>query len=744
MRIKQEEYIIKRHDRMKMDDLLSDETIFSLANGSLGTRGHFAEGYGTDDFPITLLNGFYNKYPLRYEENYTGFAQQGQMIVTLPDASFIQLITDDGKIDLKHAKLVSLKRKLHMRQGFTERCATYITKNNHHFYIKEQKVVVSNRNQIVIKLSVSSPDYAGPLKINSYLRMPKIRYIYNNDPRLPDIRRNLELTELKSLDKVAYLKAITTNTKQKINVSVTHDIDVIFREEHEAIIGSYDTNLSPEKPFEMTKYALYTTPKVEKRFHRKVDKVADFIYPIDQYIKEETTNRKKFWANSPIYISDKDLEMALRYNVYQLHLNAGKHNETHIAAKGITGEGYEGHYFWDTEAYMVPYFILTNPNKARKILKYRYLTLDQSRREARNLGVNRGAKIAWRTINGMESSAYFLAGSAQIHINSDVALAYRNYYYATNDKDFMIKYGMEVILETALFLLDYGFFDDQNQFHIYQVTGPDEYTVLVNDNYYTNLVAKQHFKFAYEFASTYQNELTEVFNKVNINMQTLELFMQASRNMTLLIDEKRNINKQDASFLDKKDYDLSRIPREHFPLLLSYHPIDLYRHQIIKQADGILALVLQEHVDENIYLNSFNYYLQRTTHDSSLSRCIYGIAGYKLGQSELAYDYFKKVCDLDFRDSHNRTQHGLHVANLGGSYLVLAYGLLGLRFKEVLTLNPVKQSQLNKIKTKIKYLGSDIWIELTSSYVKLKTNKPIQVSIFDKIYDLEQTLKIKL
>jgi alpha,alpha-trehalose phosphorylase len=257
-------------------------------------------------------------------------------------------------------------------------------------------------------------------------------------------------------------------------------------------------------------------------------------------------------------------------------------------------------------------------------------------------------------------------------------------------------------------------------------------------------MAKLHFKFAYEFAMKYADQLNEVFTKVNINFQTLEMFNQASNHMTLLVDEKKKIIKQDASFLDKKNYDLSKIPRENFPLLLSYHPMDLYRHQIIKQADAVLALVLQKDVDEEIYRNSFNYYLKRTTHDSSLSRCIHSIAGYHLGYEDLAYDYFKMVCDLDFRDSHNRTQHGLHVANLGGSYLTMVYGLFGLRFDDILSLNPAKQTHLSSIKTKIKYLGADIWLELTPTTFKLKTNKPIDVSIYGQKHHLEQTLKIKL
>ncbi len=744
MRINHEEYIIKRNQRMGLEDLLSDETIFSLANGSLGTRGHFAEGYGTDDFPITLLNGFYNKYPLRYEENYTGFPQRGQTIVTLPDASFIQIVTADGKIDLSHANLISLERSLDMRKGYTKRIAKYKTKKKHIFTIEELKLVASNRNEIVTKLKISTENYQGPLEIRSYLRMPILKYMINEDPRLPDTRRHLELIDLNSDNQVAYLKARTTVTRQRINVSMTHDIPMNYEKMDEAVIGYYQTEISQNHSFEMTKYALYTTPSVQKNIHTKVGKIQDFAYSFDKFLSEETTNRKTFWNNSPIYLSDKDVETALRYNVYQLHLNAGKHTETHIAAKGITGEGYEGHYFWDTESYMLPYFILTNPNKARKLLLYRYKTLDQSRREARNLGINRGAKIAWRTIDGSESSAYFLAGSAQIHINSDVALAFKHYLDATGDLKFILEYGIEVVLETALFLLEYGFFGADNKFHIYQVTGPDEYTTLVNDNYYTNSIAKKHFMFAYEFASAYSHEINDVLTKININQQTLDQFMQAAQHMTLLIDENRHMIKQDDSFLDKKDYDLSRIPRENFPLLLSYHPMDLYRHQIIKQADGILALVVDDERDLELYKNSFDYYLKRTTHDSSLSRCIYGIAAYRLGYEDIGFDYFNKVCDLDFRDSHNRTQHGLHVANLGGSYLMLIYGLFGFRFDKVLTLNPVKQTKMTLIRTKIKYQKRDIWLTLTPDSIKIKTNKPLDMMIIEKTYHVEKEISIDL
>ena len=224
-------------------------------------------------------------------------------------------------------------------------------------------------------------------------------------------------------------------------------------------------------------------------------------------------SRKSFWDKTYIDISDVEIEQALRYNLYQLNQSASTNHHMHIAAKGISGEGYEGHFFWDTEVYMLPFFILTDPKKAKELLLYRYFKLDESRNEARQLGIKRGAKIPWRTINGKEASPYFLAGSAQVHINSDISLAIINYYHATRDIDFMFKYGLEIILETALFLLSYGHFKD-DKFHIFNVTGPDEYTVLVNDNYYTNKAAKEHFKFASEFIEKHKKDIQTVLEKI--------------------------------------------------------------------------------------------------------------------------------------------------------------------------------------------------------------------------------------
>jgi len=743
MNYKKEHFIVTRENRLKLEDLLSDETIFSLANGTLGTRGHFIEGYGTSDDPITLMNGFYNQYPFRYEENYEGFPQLGQTIVNLPDGSYVKIEIADDVIDLSHMDLVSIKRTLNMLQGTSYREVRYISEKGYIFDLVEKKMVTSKRNLIVTKLDISSPNYQGDIKLLSYLRLPAIRYVENNDPRLPNTRKHLELVDIDHEEKYAFIYAKTTNTSLFINAAITHDIEFKYEIENDEIIGLHQKRLDKNETLSFTKYTYYTSSLTHKQHQKDIKDINKMCNPFESYLDEERKAREAFWNSAQVEVSDDEINQALRYNLYQLSQSASTNYHMHIAAKGISGEGYEGHFFWDTETYMLPFFILTDPKKARELLLFRYYTLDEARKEAKHLGCHRGAKIPWRTINGKEASPYFPAGSAQVHINSDIALAIINYYYATQDDDFMIKYGMEVIIETALFLLDYGHFKD-DKFHIYNVTGPDEYTVLVNDNYYTNNAAQKHFKFAYDFINKHKSLLKDVLIKTNFTDDDLNLLKKAYQNMTLLVDEKLNIIKQDDSFLDKKDINISTLDKDKFPLLLYYHPLFIYRYQLIKQADAVLALVLFNELEDDVFKNSFEYYLKRTTHDSSLSKCIYGIAAYQIGKTDLGYEYFKRVAELDFRDSHNRTQHGLHVANLGGSYLMLLYGILGFRFKEIFELNPVYQTQIEAFETSVQYQKSTIKINVDQNILKLEVNRPIKMNIHKETIEIKKYFEYKI
>lgn len=737
-RREQQDNFIIISSKKDMATILSDETIFSQANGVLGTRNHFIEGYGKQDYPQTYINGFYNTYPFHYEENYQQFPQVGQTIVNLPDTSHTQMSFNEKKIDLLNCQMQHVSRTLDMKKGLVKRESEYHISDDNVINIIEEKLVPYNENLIISRVTIHT-SLSGVLELKSILRMPLIKQETNNDPRLSSAKKHLNLVKIGLLDQSGYIIAQTTESKLKVISAIHHDINMEYQIEDGQLFAYQRFNMNPYESIQFTKYSVYISDLTSKNLKEDLIKELNTIQPFEYYLKKEVRNKEKFWEHTHLELSDKLLEKALRYNIYQLNLSGGKNSKMHIAAKGISGEGYEGHYFWDTETYMLPFFILTQPDRAKVLLKYRYDKLDEAREEAKNLGCTRGAKIPWRTINGKESSPYYPAGSAQIHINSDIALAFINYYHATKDDEFINRYGVEVLLETALFYLEYGHFKD-NHFHLDNVTGPDEYTTIVNDNYYTNRMAKMHLEFIYDYVTKNMDKLSSLLKKLGITQDDLNQMNLAASQMTLLINEKDRIIEQDQTFMKKKELDITKLSRDQFPLLLHHHPLFIYRHQVLKQADAVLAMVLMDDQPRDIYQNTFDYYLKRTTHDSSLSKGIYGIAAYKLGRHQLAYEYFKEVSELDLIDQRKHTRYGLHLANLGGSYLMLIYGVLGLRMNSILTINPVEQDELPHYKLNFTYQGAKMVVEHENKMITISTDKPIKLKVYGNIVDVEKIL----
>lgn len=733
--------IIRRDNRLSYDERIVDETILHQANGVLGSRGHFIEGYGEYDYPQTYINGFYNTYPFTYEENYKQFPQEGQTIVNLPDASTIDLRTEDGRINLTEMRLIALERALNMGDGTTKRVATYESRHRHKFILTEEKIVPTNHLMVISRLSVESVNYHGSLAVTSILKMPGIKPKITHDPRIAHGMTHLELKEIHVASDFGFLCAETNRTKLPVTALITHDQPMTYGIEFDQVLGKKTINLSPGESFVITKYQIYDETFCNDDAIKTFEPIIKKLRPFDAYVTDERSVKQSFWDHAYIEVDDYDLNQALLYNVYQLSSSGGKDEFRSIAAKAISGDGYEGHYFWDTEAYMHPFFTLTDHERARNLIMYRYHHLEEAKQEAVNLGASRGAKIPWRTINGNESSPYYPAGSAQIHINSDIAHAIITYYYQTKDDAFMKDYGIELLFETALFLLDWGHFH-QGLFHLYGVTGPDEYTALVNDNYYTNKMAQAHFRFTHDYIMAHKLELEPLLNRIGVMAHDLDLMMDAATSMALYKDEKTGVILQDAEFMHKKEWDIDSIPKEKFPILLHHHPLHIYKHQILKQADAMVALVFHDDVDLDTYEKTLAYYLKRTTHDSSLSKCIYGIALYKVGQDALAKTYFKAVAELDLFDMKKHTAHGLHAANLGGSYLMLAYGLFGIRMNEVLVINPAKQTSISRASMRLNYLGSMVHLQLEDGKIYIESNQKITINLMGETVIIDSKCQV--
>lgn len=430
------------------------------------------------------------------------------------------------------------------------------------------------------------------------------------------------------------------------------------------------------------------------RCHRTLDRA--FEEGVERQYEEQREWLTAFWERSDVEVPGHDhLQQAIRWNLFQVAQASARAEGVGIPAKGVTGSGYSGHYFWDAEIYVLPFLTYTSPDYARNALRFRHSLLDAARRRADEMSQS-GALFPWRTINGEEASAFYAAGTAQYHIDADIAYALTQYYLATGDEDFMVRQGIDILVETARMWVDLGFWRDEEigTFHIHGVTGPDEYTTVVNDNLFTNVMARFNLRAAAYAVSRLAErdgpEYERMMRRLNLDPQEVEDWKRAARNMAIPYDEALGVHPQDQHFLEREVWDLENTPLEKRPLLLNYHPLVIYRFQVIKQADVVLAMYLQgNHFTYDQKRANFEYYDPITTGDSTLSAVVQSIIAAEVGYRDLAYRYFLAALFVDLADRHRNATDGVHVASTGGVWSILASGFGGFRDHEgTYTLDP--------------------------------------------------------
>ncbi|MGI2328948.1 glycoside hydrolase family 65 protein [Planococcus sp. YIM B11945] len=702
-------------------NLLINESLLSLGNGYLGVRGNFEEGYKEDFKSIrgAYINAFHDETEINYGEKLYGFPGTQQKILNVIDAQTVQIYLDEERFSVFEGETLFCERNLHMDAGFAERIVHWISPKGKEVKISFKRLVsFTTKELFAIDITVEPISPIHQVKFVSSINGDVSNFVDKEDPRLASGHaKRLHVTDVRQDGRISLVKDTTYVTKLEVACASSSIID---SEKH-----TYDSKLTDAQieetflcdstaPIRFTKYNVYTDTL------RHGEAVAEEAVQIlqqqqsktfEDLLAEQRTYLDKYWAIADVAIDgDEQVQEGIRFNLYHLLQSVGKDPASNIAAKGLSGEGYEGHYFWDTEIYIFPVFLMTNPAIAKNLLLHRYSILDSARQRAKEMGHEKGALFPWRTITGSESSAFFPAGTAQYHISADIAYSYIQYYLATKDEDFLKNYMAEVLFETARLWADAGHMQN-GQFRIDSVTGPDEYTCVVNNNYYTNAMAKHNLLWAskvYGLLKEADNEsLKQLASQLELTETEVSVWQSAGDNMYLPYDETLGINAQDDSFLQKARWDLKNTPTEKFPLLLNYHPLTLYRYQVLKQADTVLAhFLLEDEQDFETIKNSYDYYEQITTHDSSLSSCVHSIMASKLGYQEKAYDYFSETARLDLENTHKNTKDGLHMANMGGTWLGIVYGFAGLRLKESgLSLAPNLPAEWNSLTFQLQYQG---------------------------------------
>ena len=706
--------------QLNLQQLQKDETIFHVANGYLGKKAVFSEGYGFTHKRGVYVNGFYNTYPYHYEENATQFPQFGKTIVALPDASLLTFRINNIGLNQKEMEHVYTERIFDLEKGLTLRKTTYLSPTNQQFLIEETVYAHQQAFQhIHIQVSVTSLTEDVTCDIKHFITMPYIQESNVRDPRVAYEKQHIKhlLTDLKHQE-----YHVETLSKQfQCVLGYETNVMMQYNVEEDNVIGTYSCELKKNVAQTIDLHLSYRCNHIE-------------IQDLDEHdFNTHLDAMSSFWKHNIIQFEHQDMQHIMDYHMYQLYHAGGIDNKLSIAAKGLSGEGYEGHYFWDTEIYMLPFFIFNFPHKAKTLLEHRMLFLNEAREEALNMHVKRGIKIPWRSIDGTETSPYFLAGSAQLHINSDVAYAMIMYVETTGDTSILINGGFRFLVELALYIYDYGFFNDTG-FHLMNVTGPDEYTTLVDDNYYTNQMAVFHFQYILKHFKDYHRLVDDL-----ISEEDIKNLRKAHDTMCVHYDQNLHLYLQDASHHTRKPLEAGILPNHGAPLMLKYHPHFIYRHQVLKQADSVAADILLNKYD-TFFKNGFHYYLNMTSHDSSLSKCMYGIGAFQLGEEKIAETFFKDTLYLDIEDHKSHTKNGLHMANIGGSYLMVLKGIFGVHTFERLSLSPTPLTSTKGVSISFFYHNIRVNIKLLEHTFNVTVSSPLKVKVYDHEYDIQDVM----
>ena len=731
------------------------ETLFALGNGMLGTRG--TSSYRHGDFPAdcegTYINGAYVSEQIHYDESAYGFARFNNKMLQVADSKGISLFTEDEQA---FAVKEVLSRGLNMKTGVFEESLLLATTSGQEIKLHTQRFVCQHNAHLMVNAFTVEPlSFSGAVTLVSAIENNLAKSEGSDDPRVGDlsVAKNLSLIASETNEQLAYQLQQLDLPNSLVCHAVSHSFDgkVEFAGGQPGDVSGltcrYQLNLNGEKlSFCKYSYISHAFVETESKEEQAAALIRQAQSELEQavalgctsHLQQHSRLMGEFWQNSDIEITGNgDHQKAIRLNMLHLYMSAGRDGQRNIGAKGLTGPGYDGHYFWDSEIYIIPYFIYTQPEIARSLLSFRFSGLDKARKRALEMGHPHGALFPWRTIGGEECSSYFPAGTAQYHINAAVAYAVRHYFSATRDWDFIWNEGAELVFESARLWPSLGHFNQARggQFCLDLVTGPDEYTALVNNNYYTNVMAKIHLAFACDLARQMGQQAPEnyqrLLEKLQLGEDELVQWQSIADNMYLPHDDKLDISPQDDSFLAKKPWDFAGTPKDKYPLLLNFHPLVIYRHQVLKQADVILANFLQDDmVPLSLKKNNLAFYEPLTTHDSTLSACTHSIAYSEVGEREQAYHYFEETVMTDLANLHKNSHYGVHTAAMAGSWMCITQGFAGLRVRDgKACFNPFLPKSWQGVSFKLRLLGCQLKVSMTGEKVsyQLLTGKSLRL-----------------
>ena len=735
---------------LDLDVLAQSESIFALSNGHIGLRGNLDEG-DPHGLPGTYLNSMYEVRPLPYAEAGYGYPDSGQTVINVTNGKIIRLLVDDEPFDIRYGTLHSHERVLDLRAGTLTRTVDWSSPVGARVKVTSVRMVsLTQRAIVAISYTVEPVDQKLRVVLQSELvtneEMPK----RGNDPRLAAIlEAPLVSEEHQTYDGTPSRVVLVHRTRAsqlRMAAGMSHVISgpekMGSRTESYPDLGrsTVATELGPGEQLRIVKFLGYGWSSQRSR-PALIDQVAGALAAAeltgwDGLLAEQRAYLDEFWDGADVEVDgDAEVQQAVRFGLFHILQAAARAEYRPIAAKGLTGTGYDGHTFWDTETYVLPVLTYTQPSAAADALRWRHLVLGEAKQHATDLGLA-GSAFPWRTIRGQECSGYWPAGTAAFHINADIADAVSRYLDATEDAKFETEVGMELLVETARLWRSLGQHDAMGHFRIEGVTGPDEYSAIKDNNVYTNLMAQRNLACAAAAVARLPAEA----EALGVSTEEAASWRDASNAMYIPFDERLGVHPQHEGFTNYARWDFKNTPEEDYPLLLHFPYFQLYRKQVVKQADLVLAMYLRsEAFTAEQKAANFAYYEPLTVRDSSLSACTQAVMAAEVGQLDLAHDYLAEAALMDLRDVEHNTSDGVHMASLAGAWMALVAGFGGMRAGNgPLAFSPRMPDGISRLMFRMRYRGRKLSVEIRGQRARyaLMDGDPLPITHHGEEFEL--------
>ena len=713
-----------RETSLQLDLLAQTESVFALSNGHIGLRGNLDEGE-PHGLPGTYLNSFYELRPLPYAEAGYGYPEEGQSLIDITNGKVLRLSVDDEPFDVRYGELLEHERVLDLRAGTLTRRARWCSPAGKQVIVRSTRLVsLAHRSVAAIEYIVEPVDEFARLTVQSELVANEDQPAPSKDPRVAAVlRRPLEAVAHEASEHGAVLLHRTRASGLMMAAAMDHIIEIPGRSEvdtearDDLARTTVVCGLKPGERLCMVKFLAYGWSSTRSRPALR-DQVAAALTGARYsgwrgLLAEQRDYLSEFWDSADVEVEgDAVCQQAVRFGLFHVLQASARAERRAIPAKGLTGTGYDGHAFWDTEGFVLPVLTYTAPHAAADALRWRAATLNLARDRAAELDLA-GAAFPWRTIRGQECSAYWPAGTAAWHINADIAMAFERYRVVTGDDSLEADCGLAVLVETARMWCSLGHHDSDGAWHIDGVTGPDEYTAVVRDNVFTNLMAAYNLRVAADACERHP----DAADALSVTSGETAAWRTAADAVHIPYDDERAVHQQCEGFTGLAEWPFSEDTT--YPLLLSQPYVRLYPSQVVKQADLVLAMHWLGHAfTAEQKARNVDYYESRTVRDSSLSACTQAVLCAEVGHCDLALDYAQEAALVDMRDLHHDTRDGLHMASLAGAWTALVGGFGGLRDGEgVLATDPQLPDNITRLRFRLRWRRFRVTVDITQREV---------------------------